>query len=1523
DLLSYMEPGLEGAESWLAAYYASEGDEAGFAMESLFATALGDEESVWELATAMARVEANAVASLGELAGYLQSTRVAMSGASVVAERFIATSIAMALSEESLYHWVIGALGITEEDGLEQFVGATTVDAEAEAYLGLVISPYAELAASFYLARLAMEGDKPAFEAAAIRVETSVESRGRRVLTLVEVGARFIGGFSGDPLLWAMDRSEDAGVDALALTRYLETRRFDDSIASQLGRGVETGAATDPFLRWVVQGASGIAERLLQEAGTSARMLELSLSYEAAMAGALDAEQTGVRHWREYLDDASLALAISRAGSFANAPSPALAGAPEDEPCRAPAAAASFREGLLADAVEESYRRARSLEVAVQSWAESGVDAGYASFIAACDRYSIDPQTIFVEADTPTISALKIADWQAAAEAYATSATRRAISRAEFARRGRVCALMADGGATSSGLDDMREGISRANEAYDESMAVYEEKATILKNAEVRYDDAYEYMRSVYVELEAAKTSYEREDTIHRWASSAYLTASGDDGVRAAYRSPTAELARAEAALLRAVEAREALASMYDSSATSRAYDDAEYNLAYAAYDEQRRLTLVVARAREALSGSLSEQYSINANAYDAYSRSREALLSGNALESSMHGYLSVSTDGSLRLSYDSGFNFADGSSDEMIDDYFNVSLDLESESIERETAFSKTVDNVAAWMSGQSFDAAKVRQWGLARDYVLSRLVSSEPEFGTLLDYRESVISEDLLGSKRFTLLGKTIAEILEDYRGGTLESLRQDAYTSMGAEEKRVFDSYLALQVTGLARKPLAPSSDESGTYDAFSYWSSREEYKAIDAAALKTIEELQENTKVAAISYAGYLAAAVVAGLFIFTAFTVPAFLASAGMAFAAMVGFGLSIAGVESTRDTYEAAMNDLFSQTDASVGSMTAGMAEMVRLREDYLDSCTTLTKLEGAASDGLPWNTSMFRNALAASGGMADADIDTLAGYLDAQSVEGLPEPANAVEAINYLYALARRQTDDSLAALELVHADDEARRVAAEASYQETYIRFIEGHADASMLGIAAMAAYGSEASSRKEHARKLVSGLRESLDSDEQGALVQERADSARLVASLTNRMTRIRHETSLAALEADWDIARTDLYSKRLAWAEAGELILAAGRSDFDDGFELIRDGATSWSRSYSDEYEQKIQAWDDTYALMLDEKLEWVASATRAADLASTGAMLALVSSDAERLARRIDTMSVSTINLADKALETYHKALAGSAIASMKDSLGAWGMMGTGSIAVQQARAFGAAAWDSGTIRAQADRFAMDSRAELESAQARQLVSKVRQSVTEVVSGLDDSVRAANSGFEAGMNKVFVAGGAWQRSGETYSKDVVVHSTVSSPYISERVTVPAYLRYEVEPWNLATDLSDGTVAVLGADAIHALLAKVQDEVSLKAASIFGSEDERSEAAAEARTFSFDVYRQDKVVVGSKKLSWVDGRGETRYREVDVYGMVDVLDHTEERTTGAGLFGTHIGYAPVVAHNVDPDAGQDAA
>jgi len=1504
DILALSLPGADGEASWLDEYYSSYGEDSATIMENLLGLLAGSAEDEWNFTDAQARVESYAAATLDGAVAYRDNLRLTMGSASLVGERLMAVTIAGLSGDAGFLSWVLGILGLEGSAGVDAFLSSGTDGCIQEAFLGL--SPadaHADYAAESYLTMLALHGDRLSFDSAVEQASLDAQAPGRRYLHIIETVAQFAGEYSGDSFSWAARVSDGNIHDAINLVRYLETGTFENS---EIGMG-------DPFNRWII---GAIAEKSLTESD-AARMAMVLMEYSSAYESALAEAGNGLKHWRQMLPDPLVLVEEELAG-------PVSAGNPEGGQGATPRAAGSWAEGALADAFEEATRRSAIVNAAYETWADiinnrNADDEKYVYFTTIVKGFIDDPETEFDDELIHLTPSALASGYQEAYGEYSVMGSRRREASQMLGQLASAYAIASDTSAITARVSELEAIMETSRASHNEAMTHYRDAGNLFEILGHAYDQAYSELKSLYQAEESARFQFEKADAIRRWASTAYLDSQEKGDLQIAsteYMSPAAELSYSEDSLGRASAALAALANLYSADENERPYEDARYAAAYETYRENYSRMILLDNAHNILAGELRKEYLKNNNLFEDYQDSFQGMEAGISSDE-YEAYLKIDEYGRIRFAYDAEFTFAGASTTTELDAFFNeLSTDAPG-GRHQMSAFQTNLADLASWMTDQTFSEAKTRQWGLARDYVIGRLSAGDAQFGESSGITGASVDDELLGGHRFLPLGKTLSVILDEYRSGELFTIQKTAYENLGAEERYWFETYLALELSGAIRVPTAGGSTGDGIYDAFSYWSKRMEYEQLEKEAAQSKQACITNQKISAAAYAGFLVSAALAGATLFLGFLVPWFMAAAGVAYTAMIGFALTVGDINTTQAQYSSEMNDLRTQTSANVSYMTAGMAENIHALSEYTASAERLDILEGKSSNGTACDVLLLRSSLSAAEGMTEDELDQILHYFELYQAETGSSHESASLALAAMSNWSANARLDSRNELEQIHADAEAAQANSQLAYVAMLESYIAGTAHDAELNEAAIAAFGPNVASDKRHLQNLAAiheGI--ALKPGVQPGLSLN-GDSAREYAQLAEKAYDARYSAELSVREYEWSISRKDLAEKRAAWLRAAGVILERGRADFEHGIETMRDRYATWTRQFYDEYERKTVAWNLAYASMNGDRSAWVADATEAALNASTGAILALVGSDALASARRIDTFSVTDMKINIDAINGYDKIASMAGISGMDSAMFSLARASETTAKAVRTGMGGVATWDSGRIAMAASAFAENTHRDIAGLESMMIAASTRDAAKMALSGLRDNVVEANIGFNKSMNSMFVNGGSWKRQGDNFVKDVVVHSTVGNPFITEHAELEAYAWYPYADITLQTDLSDATLERLDHLGIETLIKKAQDEVAKASDGIFGSVEDLGEEAVRARTRRIDVYRDEQVVIESKNITWIDENGVERSRTVDVYGTVEILDHTVEQTLGAGEFGRHIGYAPVSRIGANPD------
>ena len=1172
-------------------------------------------------------------------------------------------------------------------------------------------------------------------------------------------------------------------------------------------------------------------------------MLSFSLAYEHIRDQAAAASVTGTRHWRQYLASSAVAQAIGAVDSS----NPALA------------PASSWLEGSLEDLAQMASGSSMALQSAWATWQSALNHNGSESdsLYAITQKYIDHPDAQFDPDDVSAVAPELYTRRDALYASYAGVFVRQSQARSAFASAAAAYELVSDSGALQERVSLAAANIAVARASYDGAMAEYARAGAVLAVAGAAYDSMYARASSLDAAQEAARTRYERLDAVRRWASTSYLAAAEPNDIAASdYKGPAAELAYAEENLMRADAALAALRSLYEGEAEGVAYGDPEFRALYERYRASYSNMMLVARARDVMGYAIQDERATNARAYESYAGALAKLQMGRPSEA-WYPYLAIDEEGMLRLAHDDTGAVTGAATTAAIDAYFSDSYD-------------HNIDELAAWMSATGFDENRARSWGLARDYVVSGMASNNAGFASVAAIPASAVDDALLGGHRFTLLGQPLSEILADYRSGQLAQERKAAYEQMGSEERRWFETYLALQLVGAMKKPVGADGSGAETFDAFSYWSTRAEYQKLESVAASELRVCDIGTKASAASYAGFIAAAAVAGAFFVTAWLVPGLLAAAGVAYAAIIGFSLTASDINATRSIYASAMNDLQRQTSLNVALMTAGMQELVAAHTAYSDSCDRLARLSASGDNSRPVTSSILADSLSRTGRFGGADVAGLADLYAQYCAATGAVHTSTDEALAGLSDWTRSGCSTALLAVNEQYGLGTAINRSRQNDYRSTYTAYLSGLASMHDLQ-ESIAAFGPEALSVRRYQElmgRAVADIGFTGDFDSGPMPATEHAEAAIGLAEMIQSASADKSSAELLAREAEWDVRRSELAAKLASWREAAGLILARGRADFSQGAAAMRDRQAAWSRAFADTYKSRQAAWSLTFADMQTEKLSWVAAATDTADHAAQGALLAMVGSDAEASARRFDACAIAELRPDTDADQALRQTISMAGIGSMAEALASQsGAVRTIATTTRPGLAMHNAS-DSGLVQVAARAFVDKASAELAGTQARIMAARARLSAQSALAALAGNVSRANANVAGTINDRFVALGKWQRQDGLYIKDVVVHSTLFQSFITEKASVASYQWFTPRSDPLGTDLSDNALAVIDAPGIQALLNAAQREIAARHDEIFG----------------------------------------------------DVSAATSP-TLNAGAFGVWVGRDPRLADNPDPDSGSD--
>ncbi|MDR2029557.1 MAG: hypothetical protein LBP93_08480 [Treponema sp.] len=1135
-------------------------------------------------------------------------------------------------------------------------------------------------------------------------------------------------------------------------------------------------------------------------------------AYEDLNQTIAEAEREGRSHWRQYVSAEFLADYHNQSNNAGV--SPGVSGDPEGT-CDGIKSAKNWREGMLADAYEKAVQDTRRLNDAFQAFASAGEQPEHEFLKAGIKKYQDDPLLEWDETLIKTVDYVFYDNYQMESGEFQKNFIQAALLEKEIEQLGTGYAASKQNAAMiKAEIQKISAEIVGLQDAWDLAAAAYENAALDFAGSGAAYDEVYRAVKKDYADLEEARTAYEIEDAIRRWASTAYLDNAPLAGeMTADYKSPYEDLAYSTSRYERAVVALTALAGLYEEDDERRPYADREYEILYNTYKESFQRMILSIKTLGALEESIAEETRRNSACYDSYNRYLNEL--GRSInyppdyqapsDKRLWQLMDVIQikDGKLGFSYDGSFLIQEmtGGQAAALKKFFTpeetagIEVNLVSPF---EEALRQLNQNMIRYEV--TTDGAKYTQWGLARDYLLRQLIGSNPEIEDMADWyiQATALNEgENLGEMSIGYGGlfkdTEVFNVALYYRDKRLMPAQKNAWDLLSGEEKADLEFYTILTLLG------AGGMDSKG----FSYLSAQAEY----AFTNNTLNRERSRLKgLLRIPLARHFYRAGLARLNATSAHLLPSY---------------------QQINDTVEKARTGLATTSEALNSSL-----------ESYINSCRRLAQLNGTGTGTGTVGWSGIEGALQAAGGITADEIQRLKNYWYQMEGDTKGSYSDTVTALKELIRWSKNKKEDDKKNFEQAWIEDEEARLKNQAAYREVFAAFVEGKADINGLRKAAAAAYGNKAPARKNHLENLEQTILRDLTgvTENGGAYKAEYIGLADELTELIERAYTARYSAELTARELEWEMQRYDIQEKYRAWIEASSLILERGRADWKAGAEKIQTSYARWTKQFNEAYQGIDEAWIAAYLAGLEDKARWVTMATEAANSAAAGALLAMVGSEAEMMSRRMDTRVLSGMSLtsgAEEAEDTLRQLLQSAGIMNMETAFAAAKGM-TGTISSQVRRGLGGLnTWNSGTVQAAALALAKEANEELAAREAKRVAAAVQLAVKDALESLTKNVAEANEEFDESMDDVFIIEGQWRKNGRYYTKDAVVHSTLFDPVITEKATVAAYEFYKMAPVELSTDLSGERIKDLDALAVQALINNMYTEVQGIAEKIFGT------------------------------------------------------------------------------------------
>jgi murein DD-endopeptidase MepM/ murein hydrolase activator NlpD len=933
---------------------------------------------------------------------------------------------------------------------------------------------------------------------------------------------------------------------------------------------------------------------------------------------------------------------------------------------------------------------------------------------------------------------------------------------------------------------------------YQERLNDYFDASSDLAQMAELYDLQYSKTKTVYGNIEYARNEYEKQDAIRRWASTAYLDTDIND------------LAYCQEKLLKANIVLDILSDLYSDSDEIRPYQNADYEHLYSEYKKSIQEKIIADKAFNSLYADLIQKMNYSDGAYNLFVNAvnnlgkpflypDDYISSQDKKEWTIKDIITLK-NGKLSFNRNEQFVITGINSVGIneINDYFSVT-NINEGQYHGTTAFQEEVKNLGIRMDRYFQDENKMTQWGLARDYLIRQLVTSNKDItfiGGIKIKSAELGSNGSLGRleyRRMTGIQSNypkVSDIIEFEKEG-LYSLQEGAWVNLSALEKADLEFYIILTLTnGIAYntgfESFTAVNELQSAYDTVKrfYDSAAERQEWYYLGAYKEMYEVNKFVK--------------------------------------------------DKINETLKNEKNNLLKWKDG----IKTDVSKISRYYADYINSCKPINILQTGAfkENGVSWLD--IEEILRGLNTLSDEELMILESlWIRMGQTEEDKKYTGIIESITSLANWIGRKRWEDRKALEEQWEKDDIERGKKEHIYYETIEAFLEGKTDENDLQTAMEAAFGDGAAAWRNHFNNMGQAILDTLG--EYHLYGPDYKDGFTLLSKeyseLVGTIFGIGLMEELAAREIEWNQQIVDITEKFKTWQDTAKLILAKGREEWNSGVQKMWESYGCWIENFMAEYENVSLLWNEAYLEGLEDKEKWLERAAEVADNALTGAMISVIGSDAEMFSRKMDTRDVIGVSVPNAAFEAENvlaNLLNSTGITGMADAFGSVNNLGELSNLTIRRGINRTGIWDDTNARIEAVVLAQEANRVIADGESKKLAASAKEAVKIALEILADNVKSANEGFNSSMDNTFMLQGQWRKNNGKYIKDIVVGSTLFEPLLYERKEVRGYIDYNIGPISLETRLDDEFLEGLESFAIQALIYKVQGEVSVIASSIFG-------------------------------------------------------------------------------------------
>ncbi len=1055
--------------------------------------------------------------------------------------------------------------------------------------------------------------------------------------------------------------------------------------------------------------------------------------------------------------------------------------------------------------------------------------------------------------------------------------------------------------------------VQNAIAAYNAALSSLDATMQSLSASMTVYNEDYVTSNAAYQTAEDARYVFEAQDQIFTYAQNGYLSADDPTLQLAGYHSPAQLLATAQAMKTRSQTVLDTLSLVTPSASNAQnqvAAADASY---FSATGDLLSLTAL----QDQLAAQIARQDVIATSYGQTYEDATGALVTltpGQLKDSDTvwGDYLLADSTKGLSLNFDLNTFVLGTRNTAQSEAWTAYTTDPVSYDQFKTGTFDANLESWSASMQSWAKNDAggyqnTLKTWGLAYDYLMFQIKKNNSAAANLDKMRDVSLTKDLNVDSDQSLddffLGND-ADLERDIQGKSgnnnytyLTSYRawirtqlQNAWNAVKADTAhwQLFQNALAFRLTDSL--PNAGVFDQSGKQTAFSYIRSQTQSSADS--------HNKSSSQLAGIS-AGFAAGAAVAA-FCWN-FPLAAYLgAQAGL-------FGVLAAdehqkGVQQQNEADKAKNIYDGLQTVISNGMAVASFNDQSVAWNNYSSAWNTLQTLKGAnagtsqitvATLKLSLTTAMTQRHSSVSA--ADkATVEKWFGQLSAA------DKTDSVTALAAIIRLSQNSQNNSKQDLASKFASLQTQFQADEAAYQSLEARYLAGDTTVSLaqLQAQAQAAYGSPVYTALVQAQKQMAED-SALTAASTTPLAGTESRKSALVARMANTISQL-EAVRLAHLKEvrlnEWAIRQQELNTQEQRWENQVTATVVKSQQAWSDSFAKLNTGYQSWKASFSQEYQDKSDAWSAMYQTFQWNRRQWVDAVATSADQAQNQVWAITAGQAADAAISQSALILVGDMASGMVSADSIVGQILGSC--SLGDYLqGAQRI--NGSLAAVSSSLRQGMKYNVSTTNSLAAITIVQNTRDDDLAQHAALIvaAQARDNLAQAQASYKDQVVSANDSVDKQMDQTFLGTG-YGKTGGKYTRRSIIGSTIGGP-LYETQNVDTYKPFTGADFTVSVSLDDASLKGLDAGAVQARVDTAMQQLKAAAEKVFGKKDAGT-------TVTFTINKS-----GDNNFTDKDAGGDkTKARDV-------------EKTTGAGDFGTYLGYAPEMKSDPDLDTDNLAA